>query len=93
MLKPPLAELKKMGFINSAYIDDLYLQGSDFTQCFKNITETLTLFDKLGFVIHPDKSQILPLQEIVYLGFILNSVKGLISRISKYALPECFFLH
>ena len=74
LFKLPLAELREMGFINSAYIDDLYLQGSDCTQCFKNITETLTLFDKLGFVIHPDKSQILPSQEIVYLGFILNSV-------------------
>ena len=32
------------------------------------------MLDKLGFVIHPDKSAFLPKQIIVFLGFTINSV-------------------
>ena len=35
--------------------------------------DTIILFDKLGFVIHPHKSVMIPTQEITYLGFVLNS--------------------
>ena len=33
------------------------------------------LFDRLGFIIHPDKSVLIPTQEITILGFIINSRK------------------
>ncbi len=32
------------------------------------------LLDQLGFVIHPDKSILIPSQEIVTLGFLINSI-------------------
>ena len=35
-----------------------------------SITE---LFDRLGFVSHPDKSVLVPTQEITILGFVINS--------------------
>lgn len=73
LLKPPLAELRTRGFINSPYIDDIYLQASNFDKCFQNVLETSKLMDKLGFVTHPDKSQLMPQQEIIFLGFKLNS--------------------
>ena len=38
------------------------------------VIDTFILFDKLGFVMHPDKSVFFPSQEIVLLGFIINSV-------------------
>jgi len=41
------------------------------------------LFDQLGFVIHPDKSEFLPKQEIEYLGFIINSVNMTITLTPK----------
>ena len=34
---------------------------------------TFKEFDNLGFVIHPEKSEFLPKQQIKYLGFILDS--------------------
>ena len=74
LLKPPLAELRKRGFVNSPYIDDIYLQGSNFDKCFQNVLETIKMMDGLGFVTHPDKSQLLPKQEVVFLGFHLNSM-------------------
>ena len=33
------------------------------------------LFDRLGFVVHPDKSVLIPTQETTILGFVINSRK------------------
>ena len=33
------------------------------------------LFDRLGFVVHPDKSVLIPTQEMTILGFVINSRK------------------
>ena len=33
------------------------------------------LFDRLGYVVHPDKSALIPTQEINILGFVINSIK------------------
>ena len=33
------------------------------------------LFDRLEFVVHPDKSVFVPTQEITILGFVINSRK------------------
>ena len=38
-----------------------------------NVVETLITFFKLGFIIHPIKSQFIPSKELITLGFILNS--------------------
>ena len=40
---------------------------------------TLHLFDNLGFVVHPTKSEFIPEQKVVFLGFVLDSVKMQIS--------------
>ena len=37
------------------------------------------MFNKLGFVVHPDKSVLIPTQRIVFLGFILDSLKMWVS--------------
>ena len=39
----------------------------------------MNIFQELGFVIHPEKSQIVPTQEIKFLGFIINSREMTIS--------------
>jgi len=39
----------------------------------QNVIDTTTLFDKVGFIIHPEKSVLLPTQTITFLGFVLNS--------------------
>ena len=41
--------------------------------CVTNVVETLIIFFKLGFIIHPIKSQFIPSKELITLGFILNS--------------------
>ena len=74
MLKPLLTTLHKNNHISSGYLDDLHLQGATYAECVANVIDTITLLEKLGFVIHPDKSALIPLQQLVTLGFILNSV-------------------
>ena len=73
LLKPPLAYLRKMNHILAAYIDDLLNIGTDYGDCVRNVMDTILIFDKLGFIIHPEKSQLIPSREITYLGFIINS--------------------
>ena len=78
LLKPPLAVLRKLGIIVAAYIDDLFTTDNTFNECYLNVQTCVKLLDSLGFVIHPDKSQFLPSQEIEYLGFVINSKKMII---------------
>ena len=74
LVKPALAELHKCGFIATAYNDDIYLQGNTYEECMMNVIKALSVFTKLGFIIHPFKSSFAPSQSIKMLGFILNSV-------------------
>ena len=73
LLKPAYATLRRMGHLNSGYIDDSYLQGDTSAECHKNVTDTITLFTKLGFHIHPEKSVFIPSQKLTFLGFVLDS--------------------
>lgn len=74
ILKPPLAALHKKGHISSSYMDDLYLQGQTFDKCKHNVLDTVGQFDALGFIAHPSKSEFEPSQQLVILGFQLDSV-------------------
>lgn len=64
-----------MGHCNTAYIDDSLLISKSYAECTNNIQDTVELLDNLGLTIHPDKFVFIPVQEIQYLGFILNSVE------------------
>ena len=48
--------------------------ADNFGQCTKTVIDTISLLDKVGFVIHPEKSVLLPTQIITFLGFVLNSI-------------------
>ena len=75
MMKLPLAFLRQCGHIISGYIDDQYLQGKTQQKCIANVTAAITLFENLGLVIHPEKSVIFLQQRLVFLGFIIDSVR------------------
>ena len=42
--------------------------------------------DRLGFVIHPEKSILIPTQEITFLGFIFNSANMTVKLTPERAL-------
>ena len=65
--------LREKGHLNTFYIDDSFLVGKTFTQCAKNVIDTVTLSSKAGFTVQPDKSVFTPSKTLKYLGVILNS--------------------
>ena len=74
LMKPILAHIHALHHIISGYIDDFYLQGNTYEKCVANVVNTLKTFDNAGLVPHPQKSTFVPVQEIVLLGFVINSV-------------------
>ena len=56
------------------HIDDSFLLGYNYTACATNIQDTVDTFLSLGFVVHPEKSVLIPTQEMEFLGFLLNSI-------------------
>ena len=69
-----LSALHLKGHISSGYIDDLYLQGATYKDCVHNVIDTLHQIDSLGLKARPDKSVFNLSQQLVILGFVLNSV-------------------
>ena len=74
LLKPVHSSLKLKGHILAGYIDDNYIQGDNCQECLSTVLETVKLVAELGFCVHPEKSCLIPAQEIVFLGNVLNSV-------------------
>ena len=74
ILKAPFAHLRRKGHLSSAYIDDSCLLGHSNQACHDNVLDTITLMDQLGFTVHPLKSCFQPTHNLVYLGFVLNSL-------------------
>ena len=75
LMKPAHAILRRLGHVNSPYIDDSYLQGGDYHECLANLLHTVKMFLALGFIVHPHKSIFIPTPRLVFLGFILDSVQ------------------
>ena len=73
LLKPVFSALHKQWHQIMGYLDDLFLMGDTFEECKKSVTATAKLFTKLGFQVHPDKSNLFHSKEIHFLGFILTS--------------------
>lgn len=66
--------LRDKGHLNSFYLDDSFLVHHTYSGCLRNVLDTITLSRDLGFTINPAKSVLFPTQELVFLGFVLNSV-------------------
>ena len=80
---PPLKYLRSKGHFSIKYIDDSLLLGETFEICFKNIRATVALLRELGFTVHPEKSVLVPTQQITFLGFVIDSVKMTITLIEE----------
>lgn len=78
LMKPVYAKLRQMGYSNSGYIDDSYLQGDTKAECKNNVRDTVSLMSELGFVIHEKKSVFEPVQNIVFLGNHIDSIKMIV---------------
>ena len=79
LMKPVLSSLRKKGHQVMIYLDDLFFLGDTFEECKDAVIGTCDLLIKLGFCIHPDKSQLIPVQKVEYLGFTLDSTSVTVS--------------
>ena len=72
IMKAPFSVLRMQGYNSAVYVDDSYLQGDSYECCLKNVNDTIIMLRSLGFIIYPEKSVLLT-QDLMYLGFIINS--------------------
>ena len=56
------------------HIDNSLLIAQNHNDCVNNIYDTVHLFTKFDFIVHPEKSILKPTQETEFLGFIINSL-------------------
>ena len=56
LLKPVYSVPHKQGHLSCPYIDDSYLQGTDYGDCEAKVIASVRMFISLGFIVHPTKS-------------------------------------
>jgi hypothetical protein len=83
ILKAVYSHLRGLGHTCMGYIDDSLLLGYDHEACKNNIVDSTNFFQQLGFVIHPEKSVLHPVQAIEFLGFVINSLAMTARLISR----------
>ena len=75
IMVPVLKRLRAKGHKLVGYIDDFCVKADTKENCKVSLVETSQLFDSLGFTVHPEKSQFNPSNRIIFLGFVLDSIK------------------
>lgn len=75
LMKPVFASLRMLGHSNSSFIDDALLLSDLYSDCERNITDTVHLMTSLGFMIHEKKSVLIPTKKITFLGNNIDSEK------------------
>ena len=79
ILKPIFSKLRLQGFTSVYYLDDTWLMGSTQNECVENISNTVHTLTSARFIINDAKSVFEPSQEVIFLGFVINSVKMTVS--------------
>ena len=74
LLKPVFALLRKTGHISTSFLDDSLLVADNKESCMENVSDTVALFRKLGFIVYPHKSVFEPTTKIQYLGAFIDSI-------------------
>ena len=82
VVKPVIAYLHTQGICIVAYLDDLLLMSQSQVFLREHTALAIFLLQVLGFVINWEKSELNPVQKIIYLGFVIDSLRMTIS------LPE-----
>jgi hypothetical protein len=74
IIKVLLSELRKLGILIVAFIDDTLVVDESEQQCQIATNTAVAEFDAKGITVHPDKSVLTPTHIIEYLGFTINSL-------------------
>jgi hypothetical protein len=79
---PVLRKLRSMGLRVTGYIDDCLLLSRSYRGALQQAQLMVDLIHKLGFDIHPEKSQLVPSQSRVFLGTQVNT------RLMQFRVPR-----
>lgn len=79
IMRPVITLLRSQGFLSNIYLDDLLLIGLSYANCQENVNQTVSLLKRLGLRVNMKKSQLVPSQNIEYLGFCYCSKSMTIS--------------
>ena len=82
LMKPVMAFLRGQGIRTIIYLDDILKMNQSLAALQSQVYQTVSLLEALGFTINWEKSQLVPSQQICFLGFQVDSVK------MKLFLPE-----
>ena len=69
-----MAYFRFLGFRVIIIIDDLILIASSYDECLQQLDVLKQTLCELGFTANVEKSQLVPVNEILYLGFMINSI-------------------
>ena len=81
-LKPPVGTLRSLGFKLVVYLDDIILAASTRDLCIYQGQILIKTLENLGFVINLKKSNLVPSQVVLFLGFVVDSKK------MSFSLPD-----
>jgi hypothetical protein len=74
VLKAALANLRRLGLTFVQYLDDILVISPDFPSAERDINTIRFQLSSLGFLVNTSKSQLIPCQEVDFLGFKLDSL-------------------
>ena len=83
VLKPPFDYLREQALSSVVCVDDTLLGSDTFEECQDNVFSTLRCLEDLGFYIHPEKSIFTPTQDVIFLGYHINTLRMTISLNSQ----------
>ena len=89
LTKHPLAMLRMQGYAVVIYIDDTIAIDKSFEVFLLIVMEIINLFQKLDFVIHPNKTKLMPAKIMEYLGFIIATKTDLLDQKKQKVYEKC----
>ena len=75
LLAPAIRYLRCLGICLSVYIDDIIVLARSTSQSVAHTQQTVNLLHHLGFFVHPEKCNLVPLRSQEFLGTQVNSKK------------------
>ena len=71
--------MQKIGNWGHVCLDDSFVIESSKELCLIAIQDLINLFEKLGFIINREKSVLVPVKKITFLGLELDSTKMMVN--------------
>ena len=79
LLSPPFAHVREKGIECFPYIDDTFVVADTFDKCQESVRVLEGLLEELGFMIHQEKSEFVPVKKLTFLGYCLDSEEMMVS--------------